>query len=32
MTRFERLMAAVVALLVAALVVLAWLIVGAGIL
>jgi hypothetical protein len=31
MTRFERLMAAVVALLVAALVVLAWLIVGAGI-
>jgi hypothetical protein len=32
MTRFERLMAAVVALLVAALVVLAWLSVGAGIL
>jgi hypothetical protein len=32
MNRFERLMAAVVALLVAALVVLAWLIVGAGIL
>jgi hypothetical protein len=31
MTRFDRLMAAVIALLVAALVVLAWLIVGAGI-